>query len=255
MFCGKIYRKDGPSHCVGQASYTSAEMECVVTPIGSGREVVTSMAVSCAHPHLFIALADGHCMRWTFSPSPDPSSTIIVESTSDLIFPKTSDARMGPIHTMHASPYGSYLTMTRSSQSSATQSLRFSRSIYLQRCNTDTVIFPLAVAASTAYFVIPWNGAAALELYATCQRSSSYWKDVLSSIWLLVCDTSLLLENAFRGLQASRLHPSILVHVDILASDHVRSAHWLSPHTFSLRRGSHVHSQARGKLCSRSLQI
>ena len=180
-------------------------MECIVTPIGSGREVVTSLAVSIAHSHIFIALADGHCMRWTFSASSDSAATIVIDNTADLSLHKASDARMGPIHAMHASPYGSYLTMTRSSQpigSGYTPLLRLARAVYIHRCSTDTVIFPVAVAAATSYFIIPWNGEAALELYSTCQRAPSFWRDTLSAIWSLVSNTTLPLENSFRGLQA-----------------------------------------------------
>ena len=188
----------------------SAEFESFVTPIGSGRDVVTSLAVSCAHSHLFIAIADGHCMRWTFSPSTDACGTIVVENTSDLSFSKTSDFRMGPIHTMHASPYGSFLTMTRSGQPTAhTASLRFPKAIFIHRYNTDTVIFPLHVAAATAYFIIPWTGSAALELYTTCQRASIYWRDTLLSLWALVCQTSIPLENSFRAFQATHHSPSL----------------------------------------------
>jgi hypothetical protein len=257
IFCGKIYHKYSANDAAGQ---DSAEFECVVTPIGSGREVVTSLAVSCAHTHIFIALADGHCMRWSFSASPDPTSTIVIDNTSDLVFPKTSDVRMGPVHSMHASPYGSYLTMTRSSQSPGanyTPLLRLARAIYVHRCSTDTVIFPVAVAAATSYFIIPWNGAAALELYSTCQRASSYWKETLVAIWLLVSQTSLPLENAFRGLQAILncgaffydcgfvLSRATCRCTHIFCSDYVCSAHRLSPGVVPFRWRSHVHPQAR----------
>lgn len=199
IFCGKIYQRPSSSDSMGQSA---ADLDCVVTPIGTGRDVVTNLAVSCAHSHLFIALADGHCMRWSFSASSDPTCTVVIEHTSDLVFQKTSDVRLGPIHSMHASPYGSFLTMTRSSQNTGfPQSLRMSKAVYIQRCNTDTVVFPVSVAAATACFIIPWNGAAALELYSTCQRTPKYWSDTLHAIWSLVCQTTLPLENAFRALQ------------------------------------------------------
>ena len=187
---------------MGDASLR-VELDSSVSPIGSGREVVTCLAVSFAHPHLFIALADGHCMRWSFAASCDASSTITVENTADLVFTKCSDVRMGHIHSMHASPYGSSLIMTRSAQPPThTTFLRLPKAIYIHRCNTDTVIFPVAVAAQTAFFIIPWNGSAALELYQTCSRTSTYWRDSLLAIWSLVCQTSLSLEQSFRGLQA-----------------------------------------------------
>jgi hypothetical protein len=199
LFCGKISKKSTSSDSM---SDSSADMESAVSLIGSGRDVVTNLAVSCAHSHIFIALADGHCMRWTFAPSTDACGTIIIENTSDLIFARTSDVRLGPVHNLHASPYGSFLTMTRSSQPAThNASLRLPRTIYIQRCNTDTVIFPVTVAAATSFFIIPWNGSAALELYATCQRTQMYWRDTLLAIWTLVGQTSIPLEHAFRALQ------------------------------------------------------
>jgi hypothetical protein len=120
------------------------------------------------------------------------------------VFTKTSDIRLGHIHSMHASPYGSFLTMTRSAQPPTyTSSLRLPKAIYIHRCNTDVIVFPIQVAANTAYFIIPWNGSAALDLYSTCQRSVSYWRDTLLAIWSLVSQTSLPLEHSFRGLQVS----------------------------------------------------
>jgi hypothetical protein len=147
-------------------SNDSAEFDCYTTPLGGGRDVITSLTVSRAHSHLFIALADGHCMRWTFACSLDPTGSVTIENTADLTFTKSSDVRLGSIHSMHSSPYGSYLTMTRSSQPAAlTSSLRLPKAVYIHRCNTDTVIFPHAVAAATSFFIIPWTGSAALELY------------------------------------------------------------------------------------------
>jgi hypothetical protein len=197
LFCGKISQKSTSSDSMSDGS---ADMESNVSVIGSGRDVVTNLAISCAHSLIFIAHADGHCMRWTFAPSPDACGTIIIENTSELSFVSTSDfCRLGPVHNLHASPYGSFLTMTRSSQPVA--SLRLPRTIYIQRCNTDTEIFPVTVAVATALFIIPWNGSAALELYSTCQRTQAYWRDSLLAIWTLACQTSLPLEHAFRALQ------------------------------------------------------
>jgi hypothetical protein len=184
-------------------SNDSAEFDCHTAVIGGGRDVITSLTVSRAHAHLFIALADGHCMRWSFARSPDSSGTVTIESTADLTFTKSSDVRLGSIHSMHSSPYGSYLTMTRSSHpSSLTSALRLPKAVYIHRCNTDTVIFPHAVAAATSFFIIPWTGAAALELYTTCQRTHIYWRDTLLAIWTIVCQTNLPLDHSFRALQA-----------------------------------------------------
>jgi hypothetical protein len=199
LYCGRISQKSNPPDSM---THGSAEFESVVTNIGTGRDVITSLSVSTAHSHLFIALADGQCMRWTFAASPDPTATVVVETSTDLVFTKTSDIRLGHIHSMHASPYGSYLTMTRSAQPPTyTSSLRLPKAIYIHRCNTDVIVFPIQVAANTAYFIIPWNGSAALDLYSTCQRSVSYWRDTLLAIWSLVGQTSLPLEHSFRGLQ------------------------------------------------------
>jgi hypothetical protein len=235
-------------------THGSAEFESFVTNIGTGRDVITSLCVSTAHSHLFIALADGQCMRWTFAASPDPSATVFVETSTDLVFTKTSDIRLGHIHSMHASPYGSYLTMTRSSQPPTyTSSLRLPKAIYIHRCNTDVIVFPIQVAANTAYFIIPWNGSAALDLYSTCQRSVSYWRDTLLAIWSLVSQTSLPLEHSFRGLQVSLrssshspLYPSrfkCTVFSHQVFSDHVCPADWLSSFFFPVRRSTHVHPQ------------
>jgi len=205
----------------------SADLDVAVSrlsPLGSGRDVVTCLAVSCAHSHLFIALADGHCMRWTFSPSCDAGGTVIVDSTSDITFTKSSDVRMGHIHSMHVTPYGSSLTVTRSAlPPTHTPSLRMPRSICIHRCSIDVVLVPMTIVAHTAFCIIPWNGAAALELCApptiistpilcfkcnhacrhgTCSRTHSYWRDSLLSMWSLVCQKSLSLEHAFKGLQA-----------------------------------------------------
>jgi len=255
----------------------SADLEVAVSPLGSGRDVVTCLAVSCAHPHLFIALADGHCMRWTFSPSCDAGGTVIVDSTSDITFTKSSDVRMGHIHSMHVTPYGSSLTMTRSAlPPTHTPSLRMPRAIYIHRCSTDVVLFPVSIAAHTAFCTIPWNGAAALELCApptiistpilcfkcnracrhgTCSRTHSYWRDSLLSIWSLVCQTSLPLEHAFKGLQAyllsitrMRTRTHTHAHLTLHFSDHVRVAHWLPPRPVPLRRRTHVHPQASALL-------
>lgn len=146
---------------------------------------------------------------------------------------------------MHASPYGSFLTMTRSSQPPTyTSSLRLPKAIYIHRCNTDVVVFPIQVAANTAYFIIPWNGCAALELYSTCQRSVSYWRDTLLAIWSLVSQTSLPLEHSFRGLQVSHVALSTLHHFFLIKfSDHVCSAHRLPSLSFPIRRSTHVHPQ------------
>ena len=246
---------------MGDAS-VRVELDSSVSPIGSGREVVTCLAVSFAHPHLFIALADGHCMRWSFAASCDASSTITVENTADLVFTKCSDVRMGHIHSMHASPYGSSLIMTRSAQPPThTTFLRLPKAIYIHRCNTDTVIFPVAVAAQTAFFIIPWNGSAALELYQTCSRTSTYWRDSLLAIWSLICQTSLSLEQSFRGLQARppehdalhrlpRTAQLTLLFFFFFSSDHVRAAHRLPSHSLPLRRSPHVHPKVRPSLLS-----
>jgi hypothetical protein len=210
IFCGKISQKSNAPDCMNQGS---AEFESIVSNIGSGRDVITNLSVSSAHSHLFIAMADGQCMRWTFSANADPCGTVSIEASTDLVFTKTSDIRLGHIHSMHASPYGSFLTMTRSSQPPTyTSSLRLPKAIYIHRCNTDIVVFPIQVAANTAYFIIPWNGCAALELYSTCQRSVSYWRDTLLAIWSLVSQTSLPLEHSFRGLQVSHVALSTLHH-------------------------------------------
>jgi hypothetical protein len=224
----------------------SAEFESFVSNIGSGRDVITNLSVSSAHSHLFIAMADGQCMRWTFSANADPCGTVFVESSTDLVFTKTSDIRLGHIHSMHASPYGSFLTMTRSSQPPTyTSSLRLPKAIYIHRCNTDIVVFPIQVAANTAYFIIPWNGCAALELYSTCQRSVSYWRDTLLAIWSLVSQTSLPLEHSFRGLQVP--HVALSIHLAsfflLKFSAHVCSAHRLPSFSFPIRRSTHVHPQ------------
>jgi hypothetical protein len=205
IFCARISRKIEGMDSADRA----VDFESSVMLIGSGRDIISSLAVSQSHPHLFIALVDGHCMRWSFACSPEATGTVVVESTSDLVFPKTGDVRLGSIHSMHASPYGSFLTLTRSSQPPVySQSLRLPRAIYIQRCNTDAVIFPLTVAASIACFISPWNGCAALELYSTCQRTHAYWKDSLLAIWSLVCHTDLSLSHSFRALQVRCLSAS-----------------------------------------------
>ena len=217
----------------------SAEFESFLSNIDAGRDVITN------HSHLFIAMADGQCMRWSFSANADPCGTVCIDGSTDLVFTKTSDVRLGHIHSMHASPYGSFLTMTRSSQPPTyTSSLRLPKAIYIHRCNTDVVVFPIQVAANTAYFIIPWNGCAALELYSTCQRSVSYWRDTLLAIWSLVSQTSLPLEHSFRGLQVSHVALSTLHHFFLIKiSDHVCSAHRLPSLSFPIRRSTHVHPQ------------
>jgi hypothetical protein len=146
--------------------------------------------------------------------------------------------------------------MTRSAQPPTyTTFLRLPKAIYIHRCNTDTVIFPVAVAAQTAFFIIPWNGSAALELYQTCSRTNAYWRDSLLAIWSLVCQTSLSLEQSFRGLQA-RPHCRTLHRLPrttqltlflffFFSSDHVRAAHRLPSHSVPLRRSPHVHPKVR----------